>query len=143
MGAVFKLYRGSREEKQRPCCTLYLAVFHLELTIIILFLKPYRFPNFSFIKMNSFRCGDKLIFCIVMAMDNPDNPSCKFFDWSIYTEQIHIKLFSIAAYHIWDISVIDGIDETGMLMVYTSNRSVYFYMNCFPRKDLTRAFLKV
>ena len=47
--------------------------------------------------MNSFRCGDKLIFCIVMAMDNPDNPSCKFFDWSIYTEQIHIKLFSIAA----------------------------------------------
>ena len=81
------------------------------------------FCNFILIEIESFGCGDQLIFHIVMAMNDSDNTGRVSFNWNIYTKQIHIEFFTITTQYIWYIPVINRIDKAGVFGVYASNRS--------------------
>lgn len=90
--------------------------------------------------MESFRCGDKLIFHIVVAMNDSDDPGRVVFGRNVYAEQIYIEFFPVTAQYMRYMSVMNRIGKAGVFGVYASNRSVYFYRNGFSEIGFYKCF---
>lgn len=102
-----------------------ITIEGLNFRVVILLLKSYGVFNFFFCEFHTYGRTHKLIFDIIVSMNDTDNFTCVALYGCINAQKIDVKLLAVAAEHAGDKSVVDFIYKVVFFFfVYVTDRSV-------------------